>query len=220
MNQQDILKALAEPIDASRVKQRDGAGGKKLSYIEAYDAIDTANRIFGYDGWSHSLEGYEHDTANKLFYARVTVRAQIGTVFVSHGDIGVGVYSKGTQQEVEKAIKEAVSDGLKRALRAFGDQFGNSLYDKLAPEHNGHQRPGSDDLQRYADLRNEAIDLGVKTKSGAPLWEPSEHTTLEELSGQHAALLSIVEKRRPAPQTIEAPEPAATNEEIAEAMAQ
>ena len=33
-------------------------------------------------------------------------------------------------QALETALKTAVSDGIKRALRVFGESLGNSLYDK------------------------------------------------------------------------------------------
>ena len=49
-----------------------------------------------------------------------------------HEDIGYGV-SEGMRSKalsIEKARKEAVTDGLKRALKAFGNALGNCLSDK------------------------------------------------------------------------------------------
>lgn len=201
--EQQINDALKQPIDAGRVKKRQGAGSVQLSYIEAYDAIDTANHIFGFDGWSHTLQGIEYREIGErgLFYARVEVEAQIGNRTVRHGDIGVGLHKKQSQEEIEKAVKEAVSDGLKRCLRAFGDQFGNSLYDKYAPEHKGQQRaamPTQAELNDYYTLRSEAIAFGIKSKSGAPLWEPDETTTAPALHEAQTALEKTIEKRRAA----------------------
>ena len=43
----------------------------------------------------------------------------------------------------ETALKGAVTDGLKRALRGFGDRFGNGLYgDQQAAERPGTPRAG------------------------------------------------------------------------------
>ena len=48
----ETKKALSAPMDKKNVSQRPGPGGKKLNYIEAWFALDEANRIFGFDGWS------------------------------------------------------------------------------------------------------------------------------------------------------------------------
>ena len=46
----------------------------------------------------------------------------------------MNISAGGSPEALETAIKGAVSDALKRAMRHFGKQFGNSLYDK---ERNG-----------------------------------------------------------------------------------
>lgn len=49
-----------------------------------------------------------------------------------HEDVGYGV-SEGMRSKalsIEKARKEAVTDGLKRALRSFGNLLGNCISDK------------------------------------------------------------------------------------------
>ena len=49
-----------------------------------------------------------------------------------HEDIGYGSMENGSTrgQVLEKSKKEGVTDGLKRALRLFGNLLGNCLYDK------------------------------------------------------------------------------------------
>jgi DNA recombination protein Rad52 len=196
---ESILAELGQPIDVNRVKQRKGASDKMLSYIEAYDAIDTANRIFGFEGWSHTVRNIVRYPENKMFTAQVDVTARIGERVVVHGDVGVGIHKSDKQEEIEKAVKEAASDGIKRALRAFGAQFGNELYDKLAPEHNGHQRPTEEAITAYMALRIEAIQLGIKAKDGTSnLWHPNDQTTAEQLKAVFDAITERVEKRRAA----------------------
>ena len=46
----------------------------------------------------------------------------------------------------ETAVKGAVTDGMKRALRSFGDRFGNGLYGDQAPV-SGAPRPQSGPAQ-------------------------------------------------------------------------
>ena len=149
------LDRLHDPIDPARVKQREGGGGKRLSYIASHDAIRTANEIFGYGGWSSNVqelvflgtEPFTKETASgtregvrAAYRATVKVTARIEGDFdgkihalrdVSFTDTGYGdaiEYGKSVLTVQELASKEAVSDAQKRALRHLGDQFGLSLY--------------------------------------------------------------------------------------------
>ena len=73
------------------------------------------------------------DQSGERFYIGVStfVRVQLkdGTY---HEDVGYGV-SEGMRSKalsIEKARKEAVTDGLKRALRSFGNLLGNCISNK------------------------------------------------------------------------------------------
>lgn len=123
---------LRRPLAADRVKSR-SQSGRAVSYIEGYDAIDTANRIFGFDGWSmevksvYRLEG----EMNRAVYQAV-VGIHVGSAY--REDIGHGISAGDSPEAHETAQKGAVTDAMKRAFRTFGAQFGNSLYDKDGPE--------------------------------------------------------------------------------------
>lgn len=139
----DQIKQLEAGLDPSAISDRK-QGGVKLSYLEGYYVIDQANRIFGYDGWDYyvsklSIESEEETTigaAKKPGHlisatAVVEVYARAGDATVTRQDVGFGSASRTTKADcIEMAMKEAVTDGLKRALRSFGNQFGNCLYDK------------------------------------------------------------------------------------------
>lgn len=140
--EQDQIAAMQAPLGADRISHRTQAG-KALSYVESWDAIATANRIFGFGGWSYTLDRLEQH--GDLWVAVVTVIVhgpQGGSV--SRQDAGVGIPAGGSKEAMETAIKGAVSDAQKRALRTFGDQWGLSLYDKDADHGEGsaaQQRP-------------------------------------------------------------------------------
>jgi len=139
----DIEKMLSEPLDKRHVKPP--APGRFGDYIEGHHAIREANRIFGHLGWSYSLDdlrevwrgevelkdrsGNPYMQARASFQATVTVSAH----GVTKQDVGHG-HGQGKPQNwgdvIESAAKEAATDALKRALRAFGDPFGLALYDK------------------------------------------------------------------------------------------
>lgn len=140
-NEQQIglLKA---PLNRANVSERSN-GGRMLSYIEGYHAIDTANEIFGFDGWGSDMAlelvteypveigggyGKKGSPGIEVVY-KAEVIVTVGDQ--SHKDVGTGNgRAKSPKDAHELAMKEAVTDALKRALRHWGNQFGNCLYDK------------------------------------------------------------------------------------------
>ena len=133
-----VTQALGQPIDPAIVSRRQGRGGKSYDYLEGHVVIDQANLIFGYGGWGYEL--VENVTLRRI----ETVDTQTGEVKVSLGysapvrvtvagalprtDIGVHPVAEDTFDGHDTAIKGAVTDGLKRAFRGFGVQFGNGFY--------------------------------------------------------------------------------------------
>ncbi|KAK7026886.1 DNA repair protein rad52 [Halocaridina rubra] len=131
-----VQNVLRQKLGSSFISQRAGAGGQRIAYIEGWRLIALANEIFGFNGWSHSVTNQTIDFVdhyNGRYYvgisARVKVQLKDG---VFHEDIGYGV-SEGMKSKalsIEKARKEAVTDGLKRALKSFGNALGNCLSNK------------------------------------------------------------------------------------------
>ena len=134
------LASLNQELDSSRIKTRD-KGNISLSYIEGHDVIETANKVFGFGNWSYSISKLEHvsqeqnQNQNQVIcykaIVKVLVHSENHTLDVSREDVGFGTgVAKTLSDAHEGAAKEAVTDALKRAMRSFGNQFGNSLYDK------------------------------------------------------------------------------------------
>lgn len=134
-----ISAELQKPLDRKHVKPAKKFGPKG-DYIEAWHAQAEANRIFGHGGWTQEIvaldcvnqseRGVGKDQApgwGVTYTARV--RITVGTM--TREDVGAG---HGVDKDVglahESAIKEAVSDAIKRALKSFGYPFGLALYDK------------------------------------------------------------------------------------------
>ncbi|CAD6896298.1 unnamed protein product [Tilletia caries] len=130
---------LQQRLGPEYVSSRAGpSGGPKVSYIEGWKAIDLANDVFGFNGWSSSIVNIDVDyleehpeTGRVNVGVSVTVRVTLrdGTF---HEDVGYGSMdnSKSRAAALEKSKKEAVTDALKRTLRTFGRVLGNCLYDK------------------------------------------------------------------------------------------
>ena len=126
--------------DSSRIKSR-SKGNVSLSYLEGFDVIETANKIFGYGNWSYNISKLEqvsqelnHNQNNIICYkavVNVTVHDVTHSKSVTREDVGFGTgIAKTLADAHEGGAKESVTDAIKRTLRSFGNQFGNSLYDK------------------------------------------------------------------------------------------
>ncbi|TFK71288.1 Rad52 22 double-strand break repair protein [Pluteus cervinus] len=146
----DISESTARKIASLQVKlnqrlgpeyisQRPGpGGGPKLTYAEGWKIINLANEVFGFNGWCSNVVSLTTDfidfseesrryTVGVTAIVKVTLRDG-----VFHEDIGYGMLenSRSKGAAIDKCKKEAVTDGLKRALRNFGNLLGNCLYDK------------------------------------------------------------------------------------------
>ncbi len=152
------LEILNQELDSSRIKTRD-KGNISLSYIEGHDVIETANKVFGFGNWSYSISKLEQVSQEQnqnqnhvICYkaiVQVLVHSENHTQDVSREDVGFGTGVAKTQADAhEGAAKEAVTDALKRAMRSFGNQFGNSLYDKTKNHQANNESTPSKNTQQ------------------------------------------------------------------------
>ena len=127
-----VTNALGQPLDPALVSQRKGRAGRTYDYLEGHAVIDQANRIFGFGGWGYELVG---DVTLRQFE---NVDTKTGEVKLTHvysapvrvtvpgapprTDIGFNAVAEDNADGHETAIKGAVTDGMKRALRSFGVQ--------------------------------------------------------------------------------------------------
>ncbi|TVY82433.1 DNA repair and recombination protein rhm52, partial [Lachnellula suecica] len=133
-----LQSKLEKQLGPEYISSRAGPGGQKVWYLAAEKCIQLANDVFGFNGWSSQIMDVQVDfvdenpTTMKVslglsVIVRVTLRD--GTF---HEDIGYGHMenAKGKAAAFEKAKKEGTTDGLKRALKNFGNVLGNCIYDK------------------------------------------------------------------------------------------
>jgi DNA recombination protein Rad52 len=142
------ISALAAPLDRAKVKQREQGRGR-VSYLEGWQVIAEANRIFGFDGWQRQTTsircvsqaersiGRDNRPGWGVTYiarVRVTVAAGGAAPLIREGSgAGHGI-DVDLGQAHESALKEAETDAMKRALMTFGNPFGLALYDKQQRE--------------------------------------------------------------------------------------
>jgi hypothetical protein len=137
------VAALSAPLDRANVRQREHGRGR-VSYLEGWQVIAEANRIFGFDGWerctliSRCVAEHERpigrDRKNGwgvTYTARVRITVIAGHRTLIREGSGAG---HGIDADLglahESALKEAETDATKRALMTFGNPFGLALYDK------------------------------------------------------------------------------------------
>ncbi|MCJ1350943.1 MAG: DNA repair protein rad52 [Icmadophila ericetorum] len=117
---------LSKQLGPEYISTRPGPGGSRVHYIEAHNCINLANEIFGFNGWSSEVRNVVIDYVEEN---EQTGKIDIGIAVI---DMGYGKVEncKSKATAFEKARKEGTTDGLKRALRNFGNVLGNCIYDK------------------------------------------------------------------------------------------
>ena len=138
----DYKTELNSPLDHRHIRTRAAySGGPILSYIEGHHAIREMNRIFGPLGWGKRIvtlemvQSEKKDEAKQLWYVGYNclgeVTVQVGNECKKTMDVGFGQgQDKDLGRAHESAIKEAVTDMMKRCLKDLGDPLGLALYDK------------------------------------------------------------------------------------------
>jgi DNA recombination protein Rad52 len=137
------VAALSAPLDRASVRQRE-QGRSRVSYLEGWQVIAEANRIFGFDGWERSTLisrcvaeherpiGRDRKSGWGVTYiarVRITITAGNRTLIREGSGTGHGIDAD-LGLAHESALKEAETDATKRALMTFGNPFGLALYDK------------------------------------------------------------------------------------------
>ncbi len=160
-----LRQLLTQPLDPKLVARRKGGKGQMVPYIEGYQVINQANRIFGYGSWgaevmgavgSRELTRLDEKTGEvqpvTMYWATVRVRVE---GCASRSDVGCGFTAEDSPEAHDTAIKAAVTDAMKRALRQFGCQFGNELYQRGSARRSGIPR-------EVTDLRKAVLTLGTQ----------------------------------------------------------
>lgn len=176
-----IASKLDKQLGPEYISSRSGPGGSRVHYLTAEKVIGLANEVFGFNGWSSSIQNIQVDFADEnpqtqrvsiglSVIVRITLRD--GTY---HEDIGYGSIenAKGKAMAFEKAKKEGTTDGMKRALRSFGNILGNCIYDtdyvKQVIKVKAHpvKKFDQDNLHRHSDFVKRDIVVTGGTAIGA-----------------------------------------------------
>lgn len=125
---------LEADLPLSAIAERDGGGGKKLSYVEGWWTIGKMNEIFP-EGWSYDAsathEIYREKDEKGMWNIAFSGKCRVEVAGIYIADVGCGIgKEKDLGKAAEKAMKEAATDSLKRCLKSLGNVLGLALYDK------------------------------------------------------------------------------------------
>ncbi|KAK9473314.1 RAD52 DNA repair protein, partial [Dipodascopsis tothii] len=131
-----MRRGLERQLGPEYISVRPAPGGARVHYLEGWKAINLANEVFGFNGWSSEIKNVQVDYMHESSEGRVHLGLSV-TVRVTlrdgafHEDIGYGHVENARAKHMafDKCKKEATTDALKRALRSFGNVLGNCLYD-------------------------------------------------------------------------------------------
>jgi hypothetical protein len=183
------ITALSAPLDRAKVRQR-RQGRSQVSYLEGWQVIAEANRIFGFDGWQretialrcvHQSERLIGEEQRPGWGVTYTARVRISVSASSAGQpaliregcgAGHGIDTD-LGQAHESALKEAETDAMKRALMTFGNPFGLALYDKQQREVTGAAGGGAARPANQPAARPTALRVVPATSAPAPHRAPS-----------------------------------------------
>lgn len=217
---EQIKEELNAKIPREAVSQREGGNGKSLSYLSGHYVIDRMNQVFGPGMWSYTsdvtlvhsgeIEAYGKKSYSVHYLGKVRLVADFGNGIKS--DITEYGYGDGSDKvnigkAHELAVKEAVTDALKRAAKSLGMSMGLALYSKEQEnvqdeEPKANNRPAATVATPRAQARPAGatpvvIGGGAKApEAESPVVSEDEDTIKKTIVAQ-ARLVVSQKKRKP-----------------------
>jgi DNA repair and recombination protein RAD52 len=188
MFKEEQLKLLNQELASNRIKSR-SKGNINLTYLEGHDILETANRVFGFGNWSYKITNITNISSeinqnqNHVICYQATVQILIyneeHTNNISREDVGFGTgIAKTLADAHEGGAKEAVTDSIKRAMRSFGNQFGNSLYSK---DKNHQKAQAQTNTQNYQPAQQNYNNQPQNNQHQTPYQNQKDFTQLTNL---------------------------------------
>lgn len=169
MTTRTIEELLSAEFEASEVMHFQGRGGQTFEYIEDETVMDRLDMVLGVGNWSIEVEPIS--VADGIVKVRLSGLTPDGKAF-RHEDFGYQTRDGG------EALKEAVSDGIRRCGRYLG--IGRYLYRKHDSSASGGRGPSSPRPSApprpvaVADVPDEPADLFPPIGGSAPASIPTD----------------------------------------------
>lgn len=172
------IRLLQAPLDPKHVVKPSGSFGPKGDYLEGWHVINEMNRVFGFDGWSYTIDLKQDDLRQGLdskgkeqWQAAYTCVCTLTVNETVRQDVGFGSgFAKAIGDAIEGATKEAATDALKRCARTFGNIFGLALYDKSRANVHAPEEPTPPEIEALI------VDIETQTDNRelARIWKEND----------------------------------------------
>lgn len=168
-----LRQALEAPFPEHAIKQRQGGGGSRFSYVEGFTIIRRLNEATG-GTWDWAIKSFEFRPLPPLT-DRKTGELKEQSLVVVTGELtipglgtrsGVGV-QKVSESGGEDLVKGASTDALKKAATLFGVAL-----DLYGPDYEGGEVAASQPRPQPAPARNAAPAFVQGKAAPAPAPEP------------------------------------------------
>lgn len=153
---EQLRTELDAKIPRDVISKREAGNGVKLDYLTGYYVIARLNEVFGQGNWDYQTEEltkvfegqiedrYGNPVNNVSYIAKISLNVKLKepkkdndefyyggttTTFTDYG-YGDGSDKKNAGKAHELAVKEAITDGVKRCAKNLGMSMGLALYDK------------------------------------------------------------------------------------------
>lgn len=168
------VRKLRSRLKAKHVKVRE-AEGHTLHYLEGWQVMAEANRIFGFDGWDRETISSTCVWTKQIgarycaaYVARVRITVRAGDHKIVREGSGAGDSNAPSPgQAHEWASKAAETDATKRALTTFGNCFGLSLY--------AGNRGAEHDASRFGHPQKTESPAQARQEATKPILSPPRH---------------------------------------------
>lgn len=139
----DLKLKLDEKIPENAIEHRN-QGGREVSYLSGAFVIDRLNQVLGHLNWGYGItelkcvyEGKTEQSSGEVYAVSYIAKIKLHAateVIATYEDVGYGdgFDKKNPGKAHELAVKEAVTDGIKRCAKNLGRSLGLELYLKPA----------------------------------------------------------------------------------------
>lgn len=212
----ELQKLLDDQIPASAVSQREGGSGRMLDYLEGQYVINRLNQVLGQGNWSYKTQslnlvhsgkitdkyGKEKHTVHYIAQVELVANLEDRQIVFSDVGYGDGFDKENIGKAHELAVKEAVTDAVKRCAKNLGQSMGLALYDKTKQNVRDDSQDSQDTTGNVETQQAQAKPVSTRGKkqetqaqSGASAPNPEDSELRNNLNRINAASRVLMAKK-------------------------
>jgi len=153
---------LTKPFPREMIRQRQGARGQMLNYVEAHAVIARLNEVSDFE-WDFEIVKHDVLADEVIVLGKLTID---GVTKMAFGGSGVTRDNSGKEVSLADDLKAAASDCTKKCASSFG--IGLEMYGASPPAQNSVRGGPPESIDRITSRQLQAIHGRLKaTANGA-----------------------------------------------------